>query len=83
MFSNNHGDFFYLNCLHACRSKSLLKKHERLCVDRKYGHIKVPNKGENILNYKADYKSIQTPHMKYAYLEYLLRSIKDCEPDPN
>ena len=48
-----------------------------------YCHIKLPNQGENILYYKRDNKSFQTPHIIYAALECLLRSIKKCEPGPN
>ena len=77
MFSNNHGD------LHACRTKSILKKHENLYVDNKFSHIKVPNKGENILNYKADNKSTQKRQIKYTYSEYFLKNVKYCEPNPN
>ena len=29
--SNNHGDFYYLNCLHSLRTDNALKRHERLC----------------------------------------------------
>ena len=71
--SNNNGDFYCLNCLHAYRAENSLKKHERLCLDNKYCQIKFPNKGENILSYKADNKSIKTPQIIYADLECLLK----------
>ena len=83
LFSNNNGDFYCLNCLHAYRTENSLKKHERLCLDNKYCHIKFPKKGENILSYKADNKSIKTPQIIYADLECLLRNIENCNSDPD
>ena len=81
--SNNNGDFYCLNCLHAYRAENSLKKHEQLCLDNKYCHVKLPKKGENILYYKADNKSIKTPHIIYADLECLLRNIENCNANPN
>ena len=79
VFSNNHGDYYCLNCLHAYRTKNALKKHEQLCLDNIFCHLKLPKKGENILSYKADKKSLRVPHIIYADLECLLRSINNCK----
>ena len=43
--SNHHGDFYCLNCLHSYRRKEKLKKHEKVCKDHDYCHIKMPNEG--------------------------------------
>ena len=50
LFPNNNGDFYCLNWLHAYRTENSLKKHERLYLDEKYCHIKLPNKDKNILS---------------------------------
>ena len=34
--SNNHRDFYCLNCLHSCRTDNALKKHERLCENNDF-----------------------------------------------
>ena len=54
LFSKNNGDFYCLNCLHSYGTENNLEKHERLYLDNKYCHIKLPKKGKNILSYKAD-----------------------------
>ena len=81
VFSNNHGDYYRLNCLHAYRTKSSLKIHERLCLNNKYCHLKLPWFYENKLKYKADRKSIKTPHMIFADLECLLKNNNDLKSD--
>ena len=43
--SNHHGEFYCLNCLHSYRRKEKLKKHEKVCKDHDYCHIKMPNEG--------------------------------------
>ena len=43
--SNNHGDFYCLNCLHLFRTNNALKKHERLCENNDYcSVVKMPTK---------------------------------------
>ena len=42
--SNNHGDFYCLNCLHSFRTDNALKKHERLCENNDYCHAEMPTK---------------------------------------
>ena len=34
--SNNHGDFYCLNCLHSFRTDNALKRHERICKNNDY-----------------------------------------------
>ena len=79
VFSNNHGDYYCLNCLHAYRTKSALKRHEQLCLNNNYCHDKLPKKGKNKLSYKANDRSIRTPHIIYADLECLLKNNNDLK----
>ena len=48
--SNNHGDFYCLNCLHSYRTKEKLEKHEKVCDNHDYCYVKMPNGFEKILN---------------------------------
>ena len=41
--SNHNGDFYCLNCLHSYRTKSKLKKHEKICKNHDFCHLKMPN----------------------------------------
>ena len=50
--SNNHGDFYCLNCLHSYRTKEKLEKHEKVCNNNDYCYVKMPNEFEKILKYR-------------------------------
>ena len=41
--SNNHGDFYCLNCLHSYKTKQKLKKHEKVCNNHNYCYVKMSN----------------------------------------
>ena len=40
--SNHNGDFYCLNCLHSYRTKSILKKHEKICKNHDFCNLKMP-----------------------------------------
>ena len=50
--SNHNGDFDCLNCLHSYRTKSKLKKHEKICKNHDFCHPKMPDVDNNILESK-------------------------------
>ena len=77
VFSSNNGDFYCLNCRQACRTDNALKKHERLRLNNKDCHVKLPKVGKNILKYEKDTRSLKSPDLVYADLENLLRNIND------
>ena len=68
VFFNNHGDYYCLNCLYAYRTKNKLKIRERLCLNNKYYQLKLPSLSDNKLKYRANEKSVKTPHMIFADL---------------
>ena len=41
--SNNHGDFYCLNCFHSYRTKNKLKKHKNICKEHDFCHVKMPD----------------------------------------
>ena len=43
----------------------------------------MPKISKNILQYKHGKKSLHIPHIIYADLECLLRTIESCQPNPN
>ena len=41
--SNHNEDFICYNCFHSYTTKRKLKKHERICKDNDFCHIRIPN----------------------------------------
>ena len=39
--SNHNGDFYCLNCFHSYTTKNKLKKHEKICKDYDFCHVKM------------------------------------------
>ena len=42
--SNHNGDFYCLNCFHPYTTEKKLRKHERICNDHDFCHLKMPDK---------------------------------------
>ena len=59
--SNHNGDFYCLNCLHSYRTKSKLKKHEKVCKDHDSCDIEMPDEDNKILKYILGEKSLKFP----------------------
>ena len=49
IISQNHGDFYCLNCLHSFRTKNKLKSHQKVCENIDFCGIVMPSKKNNIL----------------------------------
>ena len=58
--SNNHGDFYCLNCLHSFRTNNALKKHAGLCENNDYCSV------EMLIKHNRGEKSLKTPFEIYA-----------------
>ena len=76
--SNHDGDFYCLNCFHSYRTKERLKKHEKVCKDHDYCHVKMPDEDKKILKYNTGEKSLEILFIIYADLECLLEKIDTC-----
>ena len=81
--SNNHGDFYCLDCLHSFRTDNALKKHERLCDNNDYSHVEMPTEDNNKLKYNHGEKSLKAPFAIYTDLECLLIEQQSCQNNPN
>ena len=81
--SNHNGDFYCLNCLHSYRTKSKLKKHQKICKNHDSCHPKMPDVDNNILESKPGKKSLKHPFIIYADLECLLLKMNTCNNNPN
>ena len=76
--SNHNGDFYCLNCFHPYTTEKKLRKHERICNDHDFCHLKMPDEDNKILKYIPGEKSLKVPFSIYADLECLLRKINTC-----
>ena len=74
--SNHNEDLYCLNCFHLYSTKSKLKKHGRVCNDRNYCQVEMPNKDNKTLKYNYGEKSLKAPFMIYADLECLLEKMQ-------
>ena len=81
--SNHNGDFYCLNCLHSYRTISKLKKHEKICKNNDFCHLKMPEVDNNILESKPRKASLKHPFIIYADLECLLLKTNTCNNNPN
>ena len=69
--SNHNGDSYCLNCFHSYRIQKALKKHMKLCEDKDYSYVEMPEVDASI-KYHHDVKSMRAPFVIYADLESLL-----------
>ena len=75
---NNNGNFYCLNCFHVYRTKNKLETHKKICKNRDYCHIEMPNEDNKIIKYNQGEKSIKSPFAIYADLECLLEKMSNC-----
>ena len=81
--SSHNGDFYCLNCLHSYRTKSILKKHEKICKNHDFCNLKMPDAEYNILQSKPGKKSLKNAFVIYVDLECLLIKTNTCNNNPN
>ena len=70
--SNHDGDFYCLNCFHSYTRKKTLKKHMKICEDKDYCYIEMPEKGASI-KYHPGVKSMRAPYAIFANKETFLK----------
>ena len=54
--SNHVGDFYCLNCFHSYTTKKTPEKHERICKNYDFCHVKMPHENNKILKYNPGEK---------------------------
>ena len=73
--SNHNADFYCLNCFHPYTTEKKLRKHERICNDHEFSHLKMPDEDNKILKYIPGEKSLKAPFIIFADLECLIQKI--------
>ena len=56
-----------------------LRKHEKVCENHDFYHLKMPDGDNEILKYVSGEKSLKVPFIIYADLECLLKKINTCQ----
>ena len=69
--------------LSSVYNKKKLKKHEIICNDHDFCHLKMPDEDNKILKYVSGEKSLKVPFIIYADLECLLQKINTCQNNPD
>ena len=77
--SNQHRDFYCLNCFNSYTSKNKLKEHEEICNNHNSCRIQMPKCFEKILKYNPGEKSLKAPFAIYLDLECLLKKEQSCQ----
>ena len=72
------GNFYCLNCFHEYRTKNKLETHKKICENRDYCHVQMPNEDNKIIKHNEGEKSIKSPFIIFADLECLLEKISTC-----
>ena len=80
--SNHDEDFYCLNSFHSYTPKKRLEKHERICKDHDFCHVKMPNENNEILKYNPGEKLLKVSFIIYADLECLLEKINTFQNNP-
>ena len=60
----------------------MLKRHERLCDEHDYCHVKMPTEDNKILKYNHREKSLKAPFIITFDLECLLNNEQSCQNNP-
>ena len=60
-----------------------LKKHERLCDNNDYCNVEMSTQCNKTLKYNYGEKSLKTPFVIYADLEYISLKQQSCQNNPN
>ena len=75
--------FIVLNCFHPYTTEKKLRKHERICNDHDFCHLKMPDECNKIFKNIPGEKQLKVPFIIYADLECLLRKINTCSNNPD
>ena len=73
IISKDHGDFYWLNCLHSFRTEYMLKYHEKICKNKDFCTILIPSENDKILESNQYMKSDKIPYITYLDIESLIK----------
>ena len=71
--SKDHGDFYYLNCLHSFRTENKLRSCEKICKNKDFCGIVLPSEKDDILEFNQYMKSNKMSYIIYGDIESLIK----------
>ena len=80
--SNHNGDYYCLNCFRSYATEKKLGKHEKVCENHDFCHLKMADEDNKIQKYVSGEKSLKVLFLIYADLECLLKKIDTCQNNP-
>ena len=80
--NHDHKRYYCLNCFNGFKSPDSLDKHKEYCYNNECVKISMPPPN-TFLRFKNFRYSEKAPFVIYADLESLLKSMDNCDPDPN
>ena len=80
--SNHKEDFYCLNFFHSYRTKNKLESHKKICENRNYCNVEMPNECNKIIKQNQGEKCIKSSFIIYTDLECLLEKISTCYNNP-
>ena len=69
--SNHNGDYYCLNCFQSYTTEKKLRKHEKVCENHDFCHLKMPDEDNKILKYVSGEKSLKVPLFMQTLNVYL------------
>ena len=81
--SKHNGDYYCLNCFQSYTTEKKLRKHEKVCENHDFCHLKMPDEDNKILKYVSGEKSLKVCFVFYADLECLLKKINTRQNNPD
>ena len=67
--SKQHGDLYFLNCIHSFRTENKIKSHEIVCKYKDFYEFVMPSVKDNILEFNQYMKSDKMPYIFHADME--------------
>lgn len=78
---HEHAVFVCLRCLHRFSKNHLLEEHIAFCKNVPIQKIRMPETGENILQFNHIRYQHSVPYIIYADFESLVSGVQSCEPN--
>ena len=80
IMSKEHGDFYFLNCLHSFAIETCKREsHKKVSDNKDFCNIVMPSEGTKTLEFNQNQESVKAPFVIYIFLECLIEKIDGCK----
>ena len=81
--SKHNGGFYCLNCFNSYKTKRKLDDHEKLCGNKDFSAIKMPEEKNKFISSTPGKNTLKNPFIIYADFECILKPISTCDKTPD